>query len=448
MLKLFRNFGALGAIRTPDPQIRSLMLYPAELRALTASSAKARNLVASGRGIQARRLTASAHKPLQPSDEMIEHQRACGGSIFRSSCITTQTSRWKPNASAQDRGPGWDRAAAIGRLAGADAEAGAQGGQLRPGRCRCAGRTGRASPRRRVCSRAVARRLDAVVADQGVAGEVVHALRHAVLLQIAAVGDRSRSRTDADAPGGQRVLGRPGHAHGDVGVAAQQVLLPVGQHQLDGRPRGCCSRKSVRIGGRISAPTMSLAVTRITPRTPAASPEAVRTRASAAAAMAWAWGASASAASVGRRPPGQRVNRGVPPSACSSASMCRPTVGWAMPRLRAAPDRLPVSSTARKAAVQIPVGARVAHTSSYSRRTGLGNWRIGGGGRSCGSPQRRTAMQPKLPRQDRPGHRRHRLVRRPRRRRPAEARLARPRPGARPGRRPRQGRRAACRSTG
>jgi hypothetical protein len=28
--------GALGEIRTPDPQIRSLMLYPAELRALTA----------------------------------------------------------------------------------------------------------------------------------------------------------------------------------------------------------------------------------------------------------------------------------------------------------------------------------------------------------------------------------------------------------------------------
>jgi hypothetical protein len=26
-------FGALGGIRTPDPQIRSLVLYPAELRA-------------------------------------------------------------------------------------------------------------------------------------------------------------------------------------------------------------------------------------------------------------------------------------------------------------------------------------------------------------------------------------------------------------------------------
>jgi hypothetical protein len=28
------SVGALGGIRTPDPQIRSLMLYPAELRAL------------------------------------------------------------------------------------------------------------------------------------------------------------------------------------------------------------------------------------------------------------------------------------------------------------------------------------------------------------------------------------------------------------------------------
>jgi hypothetical protein len=29
-------FGGPGAIRTPDPQIRSLMLYPAELRDLNA----------------------------------------------------------------------------------------------------------------------------------------------------------------------------------------------------------------------------------------------------------------------------------------------------------------------------------------------------------------------------------------------------------------------------
>jgi hypothetical protein len=30
---LARSYGALGEIRTPDPRIRSPMLYPAELRA-------------------------------------------------------------------------------------------------------------------------------------------------------------------------------------------------------------------------------------------------------------------------------------------------------------------------------------------------------------------------------------------------------------------------------
>jgi hypothetical protein len=33
-------YGALGGIRTPDPQIRSLVLYPAELRAPTRLLAK------------------------------------------------------------------------------------------------------------------------------------------------------------------------------------------------------------------------------------------------------------------------------------------------------------------------------------------------------------------------------------------------------------------------
>jgi hypothetical protein len=41
--------GALGGIRTPDPQIRSLVLYPAELRArrphISASSGKKHVLV-------------------------------------------------------------------------------------------------------------------------------------------------------------------------------------------------------------------------------------------------------------------------------------------------------------------------------------------------------------------------------------------------------------------
>ena len=32
-LNFLLSIGALGEIRTPDPQIRSLVLYPAELRA-------------------------------------------------------------------------------------------------------------------------------------------------------------------------------------------------------------------------------------------------------------------------------------------------------------------------------------------------------------------------------------------------------------------------------
>jgi transposase len=44
--------GALGAIRTPDPQIRSLMLYPAELRARTAFAGEGAEPSRDGRRIQ------------------------------------------------------------------------------------------------------------------------------------------------------------------------------------------------------------------------------------------------------------------------------------------------------------------------------------------------------------------------------------------------------------
>ncbi len=111
---------------------------------------------------------------------------------------------------------------------------------------------------------------------------------------------------------------------------------------------GWRSWKSVRMAGSTSPPMISLAVTRTVPVTASDGPDTVRSNASAARAMAWAWGCRARAASVGRSPPGERVNSGSPPSAASSASMCRPTVGWAMPSARAAPDRLPASSTARK----------------------------------------------------------------------------------------------------
>jgi hypothetical protein len=44
--EMLEENGAPGTIRTSDPQIRSLMLYPAELRARLALQARARNLVA------------------------------------------------------------------------------------------------------------------------------------------------------------------------------------------------------------------------------------------------------------------------------------------------------------------------------------------------------------------------------------------------------------------
>ena len=110
---------------------------------------------------------------------------------------------------------------------------------------------------------------------------------------------------------------------------------------------GWLSWKSVSSSGSTSPPITSLAVIRTTPRSESASPDAVLTSACAADAIAWACGRRARAVSVGLRPPGERVNSGAPPSAASSASMCRPTVGWAMPRSRAAPDRLPLSITAR-----------------------------------------------------------------------------------------------------
>ena len=99
---------------------------------------------------------------------------------------------------------------------------------------------------------------------------------------------------------------------------------------------GLRARKPAKIGGSASALMISLAVTRTTPRSVAAADEAERASAAAAAAIASPCGTSAFAAAVGLRPRGERMNR-VAPSASSSASMWRPTVGWVRPSLRAAP---------------------------------------------------------------------------------------------------------------
>ena len=56
---------------------------------------------------------------------------------------------------------------------------------------------------------------------------------------------------------------------------------------------------------------------------------------------------AASAAGVAVSPCGERENSDSP-RAASSASMCRPTVGWVSASFLAAPDRLPSRATSRK----------------------------------------------------------------------------------------------------
>src|SRR5271155_3036925 len=71
--------GAPGAIRTPDPQIRSLVLYPAELRARAALWTKAGYLgpepAESSRRTQAARASAFGRQiVLQSGHQMVEQQ--------------------------------------------------------------------------------------------------------------------------------------------------------------------------------------------------------------------------------------------------------------------------------------------------------------------------------------------------------------------------------------
>jgi hypothetical protein len=110
---------------------------------------------------------------------------------------------------------------------------------------------------------------------------------------------------------------------------------------------GWLSRKLASIGGSTSHPIISLAVIRTVPRSVSAPLDAARRSAADAAAMASAWPTSSSAAGVAVSPCGERENSDSP-SAASSASICRPTVGWVSASFLAAPDRLPSRATSRK----------------------------------------------------------------------------------------------------
>src|ERR1700722_7354952 len=125
---------------------------------------------------------------------------------------------------------------------------------------------------------------------------------------------------------------------------------------------GLRARKPAKIGGSASEPMISLAVTRTTPRSAAVAEEAERASAAAATAIASA---------VGTSPRGERVNS-VAPSASSSPSMWRPTVGWARPSRRAAPLRAKSRATSRKvrnssqSGSRPPIRKRIAGQDKYA----------------------------------------------------------------------------------
>src|SRR3990167_5297504 len=110
---------------------------------------------------------------------------------------------------------------------------------------------------------------------------------------------------------------------------------------------GSCWRMRSSSGGSSRQATGWLALMRTVPLAPACAPETPRASACAPASMACADSASRSAVAVGCKPRPVRSNSTVP-SCASSSAMWRPMVGWLDCSARAAPSRLPCSSTARK----------------------------------------------------------------------------------------------------
>jgi hypothetical protein len=151
-----------------------------------------------------------------------------------------------------------------------------------------------------------------------------------------------------DAARDQLFLLRADHAHGNVGLAPQQVLHAVGQHQLDLQRRVRLAQP--RDDGRqhLDADHFAGGDAHDAPIFPPPSPWLVAARSSEAAVLsiASAWPCNASATSVGISPTCERVNS-TTPSAASSAATWRPAVGWVMPSARAAPESEPSRRTPR-----------------------------------------------------------------------------------------------------
>src|SRR6185312_9774259 len=116
-------------------------------------------------------------------------------------------------------------------LAAADTEAGTQCGKL--GEVAVAAEGEELARDGKVAALDAAPRGDiAVEADERVLLQLVEALRQAVRRDVSTMGEEPDGDA-ADAPGDQRRLLRPRHAHGDVGVAPQQVGAAIAEHQLD-----------------------------------------------------------------------------------------------------------------------------------------------------------------------------------------------------------------------
>ena len=120
-------------------------------------------------------------------------------------------------------------------LAAADADAGAQRREL--GEIAVAAKA-EILPRQRLaqCARGAKRRIVAVEADEAMILELGEGARFAEAGEIGAMRVEPDARR-ADPARDKPALGRPDHAHGNVGVATGEILVAVGERKLDGDSR-------------------------------------------------------------------------------------------------------------------------------------------------------------------------------------------------------------------
>jgi hypothetical protein len=136
------------------------------------------------------------------------------------------------------------------------------------------------------------RRSLPVEADDAVRAQIGQAFRRSVALQIVAAGVEA-NRDLANTLDDELLMRRLDHADGDVGVAAQQVVDGVGEHEFEGQ-RGMDAAQFRQYWGK-HFDTDHLAGADAH-RASLSWPEAVRSSAAVVAASISAWGPSSSAA--------------------------------------------------------------------------------------------------------------------------------------------------------